>query len=352
MNTLADRIRTLIADLSPACFALVMSTGIVSLACDLAGLRLAARSLFWLNLAFYLILWLLTLLRLIFYPRNLWSDFSHHARGVGFFTMIAATCILGSQMMILKNAGAWAVAFWVLGLVLGLLLIYGVLTALVTRADKPSLAAGLNGNWLVLAVSIQSLSILTCLVVTQFPAHREELLFMALCLFLVGSMLSIWVISLIFHRILFFPLEPQAFEPSYWIMAGVDAITTLAGATLVTHSYDSRVLEPLIHFLSGFTLVFWAMATCWIPFLIILTAWRHLVGRVRLVYAPSYWGMVFPLGMYAACTLHLARIVHLSFLQKIGFGFVYAALVLWLLTLGGLVRSLLGSLWARPCQAK
>ena len=349
---LPDRIRPLIADMSPACFAMLMSTGIVSIACHLSGLGFLAMPLFWLNLGFYLILWLLTALRLRFYPRQVLSDLNNHSRGVEFFTMVAGTCILGSQMVILKNAGAWALGFWVLGITLAVLLIYGVLTALIIRADKPGLGEGINGDWLVITVSIQSISILICLVVPQFPGHREELLFCALCLFLVGAMLSFLVITLIFYRILFFQLEPQAFEPSYWIIAGVDAITTFAGATLVTNSYGSRVLEPILHFLVGCTIFFWAAATWWIPLLIILLAWRHLIRRVPLVYAPSYWGMVFPLGMYATCTLHLAGIIHLAFLIKIARACLYAALALWLLTFLGLLRSLLGSLRPLSCHGE
>lgn len=75
--------------MSPGYFALVMSTGIVSLACHLMGLAIPALVLFWMNVGFYLILWCLSLLRLTFYPRRVLDDLQSHSRGVGFFTVIA-----------------------------------------------------------------------------------------------------------------------------------------------------------------------------------------------------------------------------------------------------------------------
>ena len=71
----------------PGYFALVMSTGIVSLACHLLGLAWLALILFWLNVGFYLIIWCLSLLRLGFYPRSVLKDLQSHSRAMEFFTV-------------------------------------------------------------------------------------------------------------------------------------------------------------------------------------------------------------------------------------------------------------------------
>ena len=47
------------------------------------------------NVAFYVALWLLTAARLLRYPDRVAADFMHHGRAVGFFTTVAATCVLG-----------------------------------------------------------------------------------------------------------------------------------------------------------------------------------------------------------------------------------------------------------------
>jgi tellurite resistance protein TehA-like permease len=328
----------------PAYFALVMSTGIVSIACHLLGFWFLATSLFWLNLGLYLALWLLTLLRIGFYPQQIWADLRSHTRGVGFFTIIAGTAIVGSQLVILRKDATWSVGLWLLGLALWLFLMYAVLTALAVQPAKPSLSAGLNGLWLVAPVSTQALAILTCLMAARFPTYREALLFLALWLFLAGILLALLLIVLIFFRLLFFRLEPQDFDPSYWIMSGVDAISTFAAATLVANTQGSQILEPLRQVLVGLTVFFWSTATWWIPFLVMLMVWRHLLRGVRVAYTPSYWGMVFPLGMYTTCTMHLAGITHLLFLQTIAQCFLFVALALWSVTFLGLCRSLWQSL--------
>ena len=68
--------------------------------------------------------------------------------------------------------------------------------------------------------------------------------------------------------------------------------------------------------------------------------WRHVVRRVPLRYHPSYWAMVFPLGMYTACTFRLAYAIDAPFLLAIPRVFIYVALVAWSLTAFGLVHSL------------
>jgi len=330
--------------MSPGYFALVMSTGIVSLACHLMGCAVPALVLFWMNVGFYLILWCLSLLRLTFYPRLVLDDLQSHSRGVGFFTVIAGTCILGSQCLIVLKAQVWGVALLCLGAGLGLFLLYAVFFALITRPVKPTLPECISGEWMLTTVSLQSLAILTALMVSPFPAWQAELVLVSLSLFLVGVILYMVIITLIFYRLVFFPLDPAAFEPSYWITAGADAITTLAGITLMANSHGSRLLELLHPFLLGLTILAWASATCWLPLVIILMTWRHAVRRLPMVYAPASWGMVFPLGMYTVCTWQLAGVIQIAALHHLARGWLIIALAAWLFTFLGLLRSSLRTL--------
>ena len=88
--------------------------------------------------------------------------------------------------------------------------------------------------------------------------------------------------------------------------------------------------------IGGFTLFFWAVATWWIPLLLILGDWRHIVKQVPLAYHPAYWAMVFPLGMYTAATFQMASVLHLSFLLVIPQFFIYVALAAWIIVFTGM----------------
>ena len=329
------------ATLFPGYFALVMATGIISIATHLLEMRWLALALLAVNLVAYLILWMLLLIRLIrFFPR-VKADITDHVRGPGFFTVIAGTCVLGSQLVIVTEEFRAAAILWLFGLLLWTIIMYTFFTAVTVRENKPPLESGLNGAWLIAAVATQSVSVLGTLLAAHFRAYSEAMLFFTLCMFLLGCMLYLLLITLIFYRFTFLTLPTSALTPPYWINMGAVAITTLAGARLILAAPDWSFLAEILPFLKGFTLFFWAAGTWWIPLLFILGFWRHVYRRFPLRYDPQYWGMVFPFGMYTVCTFQLAKAINFEPLLVIPRYFVYIALAAWLATGVGLVHSLL-----------
>jgi tellurite resistance protein TehA-like permease len=326
----------------PSYFAMVMATGIVSIASYLLGMVLLARALFWLNVLFYAMLWGLTLLRCVRFPRRVGADLLHHGRSVGFFTTVAGTCVLGSQFLIVGHHWTIAAALWVFGTLLWAVLTYGIITILTVKQNKPGLAEGINGGWLLPVVAAQSVAVLGAQLAEGFGAHRANVLLFSLIVWLGAGMLYIWIISLIFYRYTFFVISPSDLAPPYWINMGAVAISTLAGTMLLAATPHSALLRELAPFIKGLTLFFWSTATWWIPMLIILGIWRHLYRRFPLRYDPLYWGAVFPLGMYTACTFRLTRVLDAALLMIIPKGFIYIALAAWVLTLAGFIRQLFG----------
>lgn len=337
----AGRIDRAAADLHPAYFALVMATGIVSLAASIRGFETLARTMFLANIMFFGALWAMTLLRAARHWGRLRADLSNHARGVGFFTVIPATCVLGTQALLIQHAPAVAWGLWVAGGLLWLLLTYTVFTALTVKPEKPPLEQGLNGGWLVSVVATQSVSVLTAQLSSQTGAAREGMLFTALIFWLGGAMLYVWIISLIFYRYTFFPFKPSDLAPPYWINMGAMAISTLAGATLLLTGEASPVIGGVLPFVRGATLLFWATATWWIPMLVILGVWRHVICGFPLRYDPLYWGAVFPLGMYSVATARMTAALDLQFLGAVPRVFFYVAMSAWMASLAGLGHRLL-----------
>jgi tellurite resistance protein TehA-like permease len=297
--------------------------------------------LFWLNILFYAAIWALMLLRCVRYPDRVRADLLHHGRSVGFFTVVAGTCVLGTQFLVI--AGLWQVAagLWFFGIALWLALTYGIITILTVKQAKPGLAEGINGSWLLPVVAAQSVAVLGAQLSAGFGARQADVLLFCLVVWLGAGMLYVWIISLIFYRYTFFTLSPSDLAPPYWINMGAVAISTLAGTMLLAAAPRAPLVAELSPFIKGLTLLFWSTATWWIPMLVILGVWRHVYRRFPLRYDPLYWGAVFPLGMYTACTFRLAQLMDVPLLAPIPRVFIFIALAAWAMTMLGLARELL-----------
>lgn len=331
-----------LAELSPACFGMVMATGIVSLAAHLLDMQSTARALFQLNIVVYAALWILAVLRMVRYPRQFFGDMIDHLRGPGFFTVVAATGVLGAQFVLLAVDYRAGTVLWVAALLLWVGLTYTIFTGFTVKEHKPTLDKGISGAWLLAVVATQAIAVLSALLAAHVSQPGKlEMNFLALSMWLWGGMLYIWMMSLIFYRYTFFPLSPGDLSPPYWINMGAMAISTLAGSLLIINAPDAPFLTSLMPFIKGFTVFYWATGTWWIPMLVILALWRHVYKRFPLKYDPLYWGAVFPLGMYAVSTDRMSEAMGFNFLGLLPPAFLYIALAAWTAAFVGLVLDLL-----------
>src|SRR5947207_15390941 len=169
------------ANLFPGYFALVMATGIISIAAFQLSLKPVAWILLAINLIAYAILWLLLLIRLLrFFPR-VKADIMDHSRGPGFFTVVAGTCVLGSELVIVLGQYRTAAILWIVGLLLWVLIMYTFLTAVTVQEDKPPLESGISGTWLLATAATQSISVLGTLFDDYFTDYRQTLLVYTCC---------------------------------------------------------------------------------------------------------------------------------------------------------------------------
>src|SRR5690606_41546028 len=108
-----------------------------------------AQLLFWINIPAYAVLWLLYGARAVFFSRQFIADWCSHKRAFGFFTMVAATNVLGSQFFTLAENPTIAGALWWCGFILWGLCSYSIFVILAVQREKPVLADGINGGWLI-----------------------------------------------------------------------------------------------------------------------------------------------------------------------------------------------------------
>lgn len=282
---------------------------------------------------------------------NFYNDFSNPNLSLVFFTTVAATNVLGAQFVTVANQIAVAKILWYFGIFLWTLVSLSAFSVLFIKCEQ-RIEVSLHGGWLIATVGTQSVAVLGAVLAPTFGTYDTLAMFLSFAWWMIGSFLYMVLITLIIHRLIFFKVSPDALIPPYWINMGALAITTLAGAVLCLNI--PRVEGPYADFLGftkGFTLFFWSFGTWWIPFLIILGIWKYVINRTKFKYSPLYWGMVFPLGMYTACTFRLSQAIQIPFLANISKYFIYAAYLAWAFIFINMIRSMVNAMLAKEVAA-
>src|SRR5699024_4443819 len=131
-------IKLKIKRLFPAYFAMIMTSGALSIVTYYLGMTIFSYILLLVNTVTYLVLTFLTLLRLIFFFPRLRTDLMSHEKGPGFFTLVAGTCVFGSQIYILTGLTYLSLALWILGILLWIVVMYTFFTSVTIRKTKPN----------------------------------------------------------------------------------------------------------------------------------------------------------------------------------------------------------------------
>ena len=335
--------------LSPGSFALVMATGIISNAFYFESPRALSHVLFAVNIASYCWLLTVTILRAVRVPRAIWADLTDPRQVFAFFTLIAATDVLGVGI-ILRGWDTLAGAMWFAALVVWLILMYGSF-AVLTFLNTGHEADVVHGGWLIAIVGTESLVILGTFLAHAFGPIAPIVFMATHMLWGIGLVFYGIYITLFTHRIFFFTFDPEDITPLLWVVMGAAAISTNAGTALIATDSQLTFLHAMGGFIDGVTLIAWAWATWWIPLLALLGIWKHGLRRVPLSYTPMLWALVFPLGMYAVASLRLSLAADVPVLRTMSLIMMWIALAAWGATAIGLVAALRESYRNFPAPA-
>lgn len=346
---LAASVRREAMALDPACFALVMATGIVSNAFFLLGHRLPSDALLVINLVAYPWLCLLTAWRALGSRGSLLHDLTSPFAVFSFFTFVAASDVLGLGLA-LRGFNSPALVLWLVAGASWAALIYLGFGVLMFRnsAQEADVAAG---GWLNAIVATQSLVVLGARAALPAVGDSAALTMMIYALWTIGLGLYGIYATLFCQRLLFHELKPADVGPLLWVVMGAAAISANAGATLAGGEGHPAFFQSVQPFVAALTLAMWAWATWWIPLLVLLGLWKHRIRGVPIVYAPVMWSIVFPLGMYAVTSWRLSGLAALPALASWSAVMGWIALAAWCATAAGLALASLRSLRSVPQRA-
>jgi tellurite resistance protein TehA-like permease len=336
------RVRVAVRTLNPGYFALVMATGIVSIAMMDHGVQPVSVVLLWLTSIEYTVLVVAYLWRLAVFRTEMRIDFTDPTRAFGFFTFVAATDVLGTRLTIDGHHRA-ALVLLAVGVLAWLILGYVVpWTALLANSQRPVLKYA-NGTWFIWVVASQSIAVLAAALEPSVGTGRRELALVAVFSWSVGTFLYAAAAIFVAARMLLYDLRPVDLTPPYWVSMGATAITVVAGARIVQMA-DAPTVTATRGLVAGASVVFWAFGTWLIPPLIAAGIWRHAIHRIPLRYDATLWSVVFPLGMYGVGGYFLGEADHLPIVQAVGSVESWIAFAAWTLTFAAMLAHLLRTL--------
>lgn len=291
--------------------AVVMATGIVSVALSLDGQTTLARVL----LAVAALEWIaLALVVAILFARHP-TSVVRRVRSPAALSAVADTAVLATGLTTVGPTWA-AIALLAIALALWLVLIEPVLAHLRARA---------TGVALMVTVATESLAVLTATIATQ--AHASWLVAASL----VPLVLGLGLYCLVIARFDFAELTRA--RGDQWIAGGALAISSLAAARTSAAAHQLHTLGAIAQPAQTVSVVLWLLALLWLAPLL-----AGELAHPRLRYHLARWSTVFPLGMYAACSFAVGTLTRVSAISKFAEIWVWVALGAWAAVSAGIVH--------------
>jgi tellurite resistance protein TehA-like permease len=313
--------------LGPTWFALVMATGIVSTAAAHQGFPRTSSALLAVAATSYVVLVVLSLVRLCRWPAEVRADLAAPQQAFGAFAAVAGSAVLGERLDE-QHAGTVALALLGVAAVGWLLLGYAVPALVVLAPDKPGLAVA-DGSWLLWVVATQAVSTAAAVVARRGGALDAPATVTAVTTWAVGVVLYLVLLTVLLLRLLVVPVPVRQMTTPYWIVMGATAITVLAGSRILGLDRSRPLVRLAAPSVDGLSLLLWAFGTWTIPLLVVFGIWRHVARRDRPTFTPQLWTLVFPLGMYSVATGEFGEVAGIGFLSGIARAAFWPALGAW-----------------------
>ncbi|KAH8119506.1 voltage-dependent anion channel [Phellopilus nigrolimitatus] len=376
-------LRERIRHFTPAWHAVNMGTGAISTlfhvfpyGSESRGMQTVAFFFLLLNLIFFVVLTLCGVARYTIF-RGIWSSMIRHpvqSLYLGCFPMGFATILMSSVGIVYTYFGYGGDRFlyglwglWWIDVALSLVICFGQLHVMFTRQNHD--ISMMTMVWLLPIVTLivaSSTGAVIAQAMIPFDTARACLT-LAVCMALVtvGITLAFAVFTIYLHRLIvhglpegitifsaFLPLGPLGQSGYAFLLLGeicrdLFPLKGDAVANIFVHE-----MTPHIMYVMAWTIAFalWSFATCWL--LLALLALGDTLLKNTLPFKITFWGMIFPNGVYANLTIQLAGTIDSRILRVWGAIYAVFTLLLWLFATSRTLPSVWdGSIFEAPCLA-
>ncbi len=345
VDALNGRGRSAVADAGrtarPAWFAVVMATGIVSIALLRVHSGLLSTALLFVALGCFCVIALANLTSAIASPGGPAGELRDASRAFTSFAVVAALDVVGARLAdsgLTAAAAAFAAAAFAVWLLLASILPFRL------AAGGPVRVKDVSGTWYLCVVGTQSLAIAAAFLRSggMLPAALASWAgTTALLLGAFGYVAVSTTVALRLRAIGLPACEPTA---SYWVAMGAASITALAAAQLRLAAAGPATIGTFA--LTVIATASWAIASSLLPLLAVRSCRRHLSGTAPLRYRADLWMVVFPAGMYSVASIEVGTVTGWPVLRGIGVAAAWVAAAAWALTFAAMAVS--GLRRARP----
>jgi tellurite resistance protein TehA-like permease len=220
--------------------------------------------------------------------------FAREASSPASFTGVAGTAVLGTRFAMQDYHAVAAALLAVSGVGWALLLI-----PVLRHWETPT-----AGTSFLLSVATEGLAVLGATLAVSYRAG-----------WLVSAAVPALILGLalyVFTAARFDLRELVTVHGDHWVAGGALAISALAAGKVTGAAAALGQFSRQHQILTTSTLVLWCLAMVW---LLPLVAGEVL--RPRLTYDVRRWATVFPLGMYAACSLATGRVTGITGIARL-----------------------------------
>ncbi|OAT00173.1 uncharacterized protein BDCG_16500 [Blastomyces dermatitidis ER-3] len=358
--------RKIVRNFTPSWFTVNMGTGIVSIL--LFNLPYNGTWLYWisvgifgLNTVLFTIFLAISILRYALWP-GIWRVMLQHpvqSLFIGTFPMGFSTVVSMIALVCSPAWGSWvqivAWALWIVDSVISVVCAVGfpfMLMASGRQSDLPSMTAA----WLLPVVSTIVAASTGAIVAENLPTPQLSLwtIIASYLLWGLGMLFSMIILAVYFERLALHKLPPKSVIVSTCIPLGPMG---QGGFVILKLGVGARKFFPLnktldpaaggVFYAVGFmfALMLWGFGFMWM-----LSAIISIAKCKRIPFTMGWWASIFPLGVYANCTILMAVEMPSQFFKVVSTILTLCVLILWIIVSAGTIREVItGRVFFAPC---